>query len=377
MAAATIGAMKPFAALRPGRFVDANGIERVVTPHVVAELAATYDPALHEAPMVIGHPRTDAPAYGWVASARVVEGTLELAPAQVEPAFADLVAAGRYKKRSVSYYLPDSPNNPAPGKHYIKHVGWLGAMPPAVKGLRDAELAGDDDAVVIELSEGGLPAWTLAGFMRRLREWLIESQGADTADRVVPAWIAEEAEAAAREPEDQPMASAFGDHPNTDTELPMPEDHTAALAEREAALSEREAALAAREASIAEAEAARQRAEVAEFAEQLVQQGRVLPRQRDGLVGVLAGLDAEATVYLADGDQEVPAGTWLRQFLAELPVRVDFSERAGGAGDEPAALSDKQIAAKARERVDQVRAEGGTLSFSEARDQVVAELTQE
>lgn len=29
-------------------------------------IASSYDPALHEAPVVIGHPEHDRPAYGWV-----------------------------------------------------------------------------------------------------------------------------------------------------------------------------------------------------------------------------------------------------------------------------------------------------------------------
>jgi len=51
-----------------------------------ADLAAAnvYDPALHEAPIVVGHPAGDAPAYGWVAGVAFSEDGLLATPAQVD-----------------------------------------------------------------------------------------------------------------------------------------------------------------------------------------------------------------------------------------------------------------------------------------------------
>lgn len=110
-----------------------------------ADLAATvaaYDPALSEAPIVVGHPRHDAPAYGWVRGLRLNTASgIEADLHQVDSAFAEMVAAGRFKYVSVSFYAPDAPNNPVPGVYYLRHVGFLGAQPPAVKGLRTPEFA--------------------------------------------------------------------------------------------------------------------------------------------------------------------------------------------------------------------------------------------
>ncbi len=50
-----------------------------------------------------------------------------------------MVKAGRFKSRSASFYHPDNPNNPKPGVYYLRHVGFLGAQPPAVKGLKAVE----------------------------------------------------------------------------------------------------------------------------------------------------------------------------------------------------------------------------------------------
>ncbi len=134
--------------LRTGRFLDSHGRPVEIRPDDLHRIAESYDPALHEAPVVIGHPKDDAPSYGWVRRL-VVEGDRLLAELdQLDPAFVELVKAGRYKHRSASLYLPGHPNHPRGGKGmYLRHVGFLGAQPPAVKGLRPVQLADDGDGV--------------------------------------------------------------------------------------------------------------------------------------------------------------------------------------------------------------------------------------
>jgi len=85
----------------------------------------------HTPPIVVGHPKDNAPAYGWVTGLRerVRSGSrfLQAKFDQVNPAFAAAVKNGSYKKRSAAFY-PDGS---------LRHVGFLGASPPAVKGLED------------------------------------------------------------------------------------------------------------------------------------------------------------------------------------------------------------------------------------------------
>ena len=102
--------------------------------------------------IVVGHPVTDGPAYGWVKALNFAAGGLEAEPDQVDPAFAEMVAAGRFKKISASFYPPESPKNPVPGVYYLRHVGFLGAQPPAVKGLRAPSFAEGDEAITLEFS---------------------------------------------------------------------------------------------------------------------------------------------------------------------------------------------------------------------------------
>ena len=140
---------------RAGTRTDANGNTVTITEADLAAAAQAYDPKVHEAPIVVGHPKADAPAYGWVKSLGVQNGVLTADFAQVDEGFADLVKAGRYKKVSASFYPPTSPNNPKPGVWTLRHVGFLGAQPPAVKGLSAISFA--EGEVYVEFTESPPP----------------------------------------------------------------------------------------------------------------------------------------------------------------------------------------------------------------------------
>lgn len=129
---------QPIEVFRAGTHVDSTGNTRTFTPQDVQAMAAAYDPARHEAPLTLGHPDADRPAYGWVKSLSATnDGRLLMQVDRLDQTFAEGVKASRYKKRSASFYPPLAPNNPSPGRWYLRHVGWLGAQPPAVQGLAD------------------------------------------------------------------------------------------------------------------------------------------------------------------------------------------------------------------------------------------------
>jgi hypothetical protein len=113
-----------------GKFTEAD-LDRVV---------ANYNPDLHEAPAVVGHPKDNLPAFGWTRQLKR-DGQLLLAKfSQVNPAFEKAVDDGLYKKRSAAFYLDDQ------GRiTNLRHVGFLGAMPPDVKGLEDLNLKFEDN----------------------------------------------------------------------------------------------------------------------------------------------------------------------------------------------------------------------------------------
>ena len=299
-------------------------------------MASGYNPALHEAPIVVGHPTTDAPAYGWVARFVADEAGLHAAPAQLDPAFAEAVRAGRYKKVSISLYRPGAPNNPTPGHWYPKHVGFLGGAAPAVKGLRCVALADDDQAlrVSLDLADSATVSpfvfGRIADALRSVREWMIQRDDLDTANSLLPDHTIEairsEAARLQQTATSGPEPTDMSD-PSMSTQTPTQTELTA----REAALKTREEALNAQLAAAEQQAAATEQQAAAEYAEQLVAAGKILPRHATTVVDLLAALPRDSVVsYSEDAPgpaSQIPARQVLQKIFDELAPSVDYSER--------------------------------------------------
>lgn len=143
--------MKHLEIFKAGKHTSMDGRSISFGESDITSSIKAYDPKIHEAPLVIGHPKHDAPAYGWVQSLTGHNGLMQAIPQQVDPEFAEMVEKGRFKKISASFYEPNSPINPVPGVYYLRHVGFLGAQPPAVKGLKSASFAEEAGTFEIEL----------------------------------------------------------------------------------------------------------------------------------------------------------------------------------------------------------------------------------
>ena len=320
---------------RAGKQTDMHGREVSISRADLAAIADAYDPAKHEAPLVIGHPQVNAPAYGWVKGLRVDGDTLLADAHQVDPAFAAIVNEGRYKKRSASFLLPTSAANPVPGTYYLNHVGWLGATAPAVKGLRDAQFAertaSPSDCVEFA-SDRRWGFRDVAGVFRRIRDWLIERDGAEAAEQVIPAWQIESLiEAAQPDVQLDPVSAAAFAVPLEEV-TPMPDEQTADFAAREQELSQRATDLAAREQALATREHQARHADAMEFAAGLVQAGQLLPRHAPMVTELLLVLPADKPLSFAAEDgttTEVAPAQALREFLSSLPAQVNYAEKSG------------------------------------------------
>lgn len=289
---------------RAGRHIDDAGNAHDFSEADVAAMAAGYSPSLREAPLTVGHPASNLPAYGWVKGLAAAAGVLTMNPYQVEPAFAEMVQAGRFKKRSASFYPPASPNNPAPGRWYLRHVAFLGAQPPAVAGLKD-----------IQFSAG------------------------DAADGAV----------------------CFSET-TTHQEPPMDEEMKSRLAQAEADAAAAKAAQATAEAAAEAANA--QLAQFAEqqrqarhtghvsFAEAQVRAGKLLPKDKETAVAVLDQLAETEPVEFSEGGaaRKVAPAEWLKGLIAGAAPVVSFGEFApGAAGDESTkGLSDAELDKRAK-----------------------------
>ena len=107
--------------------LDADRLDRIVAAHAAA------DPA----PVVVGHPETDAPAYAWIDGLRRVGDRLQATLRDIAPPFREAVEAGRYAGRSIALE-----------GDRLRHVGFLGGRAPAVPGLAPTRFSSAPETVV-------------------------------------------------------------------------------------------------------------------------------------------------------------------------------------------------------------------------------------
>jgi hypothetical protein len=331
--------VKPFELFKPGKHTAMSGATLDFSEDMLRAAVAAYDPALHEAPIVVGHPKDNAPAFGWIKGLEFADdGKVRAIPDQINADFAELVASGAYKKRSASWYLPDSPANPKPGTLYLRHVAFLGAQPPAIKGLKDVSFAEGEEGVV-EFADAYTTS-IIASTFRRIREWIIGEKGVDEADKVIPAYVVSDLEAEARRPMETPApAASFSENDMTpeqiqalqaeNARLKADNDKLKADAAKAADFAERETSLAAREAKIA-------RGEIETRVDGMIKSGKAVPAQKKSIVDFAMSLaDAEAVVDFGEGDKAKKVSQREAYLLGieNGPQVIDFGERARATDD--------------------------------------------
>ena len=195
---------------RSGCHTDRRGFSREYPTQELKDAIASYDPTQYKAPLIISHETkgvadfavSEQPfCFGFPTELKLVGDRLKAGFEKIAPEFLEWVQNGNLIAVSPSFYLPDDSRNPTPGKLHLRHIAALGKNPPAVKGLDGLESLlvemGEATEGTVEFAfpakEGSLfaPEFSMAeremvSLFRRMREWLLESHGAEVADRVIP-----------------------------------------------------------------------------------------------------------------------------------------------------------------------------------------------
>ncbi|MFZ6748523.1 peptidase [Undibacterium sp. Ren11W] len=374
--------MKPIQIFKPGQHIAASGDAYNFSESDVSAMVAAYNPATHEAPIVVGHPKHDLPAYGWVKSLAFADGVIQAEPDQIDPDFSEMVSNGRFKKISASFYHPESPSNPVPGVYYLRHVGFLGAQPPAVKGLRNPEFNEADEKIVsFDFNEQSYSWSNLAGMFRALREYVIGKDGADKADQLIPNWQIDQLQRTSDEIRTQEteidaatVTPSFSDPAVLPTGASMTPEQIAAMQAENLRLKTEADQVALRSATLASQEEAQRHQGNASFCEQLVASAQLHPAQKDNAIALLNGLstsvttNTDAVVEFSEGAKKstLPFADALKVLLQAQPKIVDFGEAAGvrkGIVDieDPSALARKAVEFQEAEQK-----AGRTISSAEA-----------
>lgn len=297
---------KKFEIFKTGTHTDASGNTRDWTEADLDKIAANYNAEVHEAPIVVGHPKDNSPAFGWIEKVFREGDTLFAAAKDVINEFADAVQQGLYKKRSISLY-PDGT---------LRHVGFLGGMPPAVKGLKDLNFNEDGEPLTtIEFGEEEIPA--------------------------VP------------------------ETPETPEPTPDPEPNPEieALKAENAKLQNKidELSNAFKEKDRKDKEAVN-----VAFVEQKIQEGKLIPAQKDFCLSMLNSFNG-ADFIINFAESELTAGEVVKQFIDTLPKRVEFGEFATGNEATDLDLNDAEaLSKKVSEFVEEKRKAGEPMSYAQA-----------
>lgn len=326
---------------RPGTFKPMEGEPISYSAADLKAIADAYNAQVAPAPVVVGHPSHNAPAYGWADSFEYDAASERLFANlnQIEPAFAELVKAGRFKKVSMQFFGPQQSHNPVPGTWYPKHVGFLGAAAPAVSGLRNVEFAGEE-GITFEASFGERGFEETASIFRRLRDLLIAKFGIEDADLALPTWQIDWLDDMELDQNrERHSALSYAERaavpPATTKE---PEEEAAVKQQPDPAFAEREAAISAREQAVSQREQSITHTDNVSFAERLVQDGKLIPASKDKVVAILDALPSEAAVSFSESEAKLTPGAALRQVLEAQPKLVSFggldmpdAPNAGGA----------------------------------------------
>jgi hypothetical protein len=340
-----------------GKWTDSNGGERDWTLSDLKEIADSYDYKTTPAPIVIGHPETDSPAYGWVEALKVEGEKLLAKPGQLVEEFKDWVKRGLYKRISVALY-PDLT---------LKHIGFLGGAAPAVKGLAPVSFnnkAGwifESDLQNIAVAEGfslrdshadihKKPADAKAmagkgGIKMNVKEWLEKMKGLfteaekglspDTVTDPVTRFTEADIQAAEKKAKDLMFA---------EVERERKEKEAAQAKLKEFEDEKQKAAASAR------------KAEIHAFCEGLCKEGKLTPALRKVIEPVMIHVGAIHELPVIEFSEGVKKSALdgIKDFLAGLGQVVTFKEvtpkdgpgAGGNAGEKLSALTKKKMEEK-------------------------------
>lgn len=284
---------------------------RGITAAHIADAAAAFDPATQRVPVVMGHPGNDqdAPAFGEISGARADGDRLFVKIKNLAQAAVDGVKESRILNRSIAFWHPNHPSNPAPGKYSLRHLGLLGGAAPAIPGMAPLRFAADDGDVPGHIVADGEPGAAVIYAAPEAPAQLpsIDEIAAAVAAKLTPAQTPTQQE---------------------NFTVPTPEE----LEAREAELARKETAFAAREQEAAQRDKEAREAANTTFAADLVKAGKFPAGLQGKLVQILNAMPTEALTFAAD--DVAPPADGLKAILGAATPVIQFSTTTP-AGDPP------------------------------------------
>lgn len=383
-----------------GRWTDGAGNTSDWTLDDLKEIAESYNPQIYDAPIVIGHPDIDSPAYGWIDALKVEGEKLLAKPKQLVDEFKDWVKRGLYKKISISIF-PDMT---------LRHIGFLGGAPPAVKGLKsvaftkkkaewqfekeikmkfakqcshmneDGTFIGGFDGCVEHMMQcENLPeenANRLCAYIGRKAGKMSEAtDNIKKGGNTMREWITklEEAVGLAKK-ELTPDPSVKFTEVDVQAKVKEAEDRVFAEAQKKIDSEKKEKEGAQRK--LKEIEDQKRKEGVASFCENLCKEGKLTPALRKIMEPIMIAVAADETqIEFSEGVKKTKLDG-IKDFLNELPKVVTFKEMVQAEGPNAGGSAAEKLSALTKTKMEQKKDLSYTQAFAEVQRENI-ELAKE
>lgn len=379
--------------MRTGVFKDRHNIDRTISQEKLETIARNYKPG--QASILVGHPdKPTVPSFGIIDALKIVGNKLMFLPGKVVPEFAALVRKGGFP--DVSAGLNATEDN-------LSHVAFLSAEAPAIDGLTPiCEFAsnGDNASVSIAITDvikNDLPEFASSAenwlqwrvndvgrILRNVKNWLIDKEGQEKADQIVPEYQIEGLAGDIPAPITSGVgfsASADG-QPNTalaDASAKIAELTTAnnaltvQLAEFSASSETLKSELAQvkqinvdLQAKVDEYKRELRSAEFSVFVETLIGEGRVLPDQKEQTIKMLETMHQATPAEFSSANGELSPLEQYKNDLKTRPVVVPSGEEKNPEFSGSASTDPVDIGKRARNYIDEQKTKGITVNVIDA-----------
>ncbi len=325
-----------FDVFRCGTHLDHSGKWRTFTEADIDKAIASYQS--DSAPIVVGHPTLNAPAFGWIQQFRRQGSTLQARASRVADEFADLVKRGLYKNRSISFNSDGT----------FRHVGFLGAAAPAVKGLEDIQFADKGEFITMDTAE------------------TVQTEQAAAQEQAEEVQAETEGQTAENKAEEQ--SSRADAAPKTEPEVSLSNLESQQKQFQET-VKKLESHIKSLENALNVEQEKNRKVEFAAYADELIRKGRLNPVAKAPLISTMESLFVSDQANFASPENSV-----LNQFKGLLnlvlpenaTLYINYAAPSDDCCHSAESLTPGEVAIKARCLVDEQAAKGCCLDLGRA-----------
>jgi hypothetical protein len=352
-----------FPVFRAGTHADSKGRKKTYTISDLDKIVENYQSSnsdFQEAPCVLGHPKNNDASYGWIEAVKREGNTLFAKCKDLVSEFSEAVQDGRFPNRSISL-TPDL---------RINHLGFLGAVQPAIKGLGKIEFSESQELETYEYMD--FPTANrfedVGNILQGLRDFLIEKYDLDTANKALSQYVIDYLKDA-KANTDTPQEAIAAYCENFKEELNVTTKTTNSNSDYSEELKTKNDEIALLKTENEKLLAEGRKKELNSFCEELIKEGRLLPAEKSQALDYMEIMHEAGNFEFSEGEKKSALENF-KTFLKKRPVQINFSEMATGDFEEGDEVNAQSIAQKALNYQQEQAKSGIVIRIDEAVEKI-------